>query len=142
MRTLPPAPAGAGGKVLIVEDNEVNQRVAAALVERLGYVATVVGDGIAALDALDRHPYDAVLMDCQMPRMDGYEATIEIRRREGDHRTPIIAMTASAMASERDRCLAVGMDDHLPKPIRREVLEAALTRWVQPADRAGLQPMA
>jgi len=137
-----PAPAGAGGKVLIVEDNEVNQRVAAALVERLGYVATVVGDGIAALDALDRHPYDAVLMDCQMPRMDGYEATIEIRRREGDHRTPIIAMTASAMASERDRCLAVGMDDHLPKPIRREVLEAALTRWVQPADRAGLQPMA
>jgi two-component system sensor histidine kinase/response regulator len=125
--------AGAGRRVLIVEDNEVNQRVAAALVERLGYVATVVGDGLAALDALDRHPYDVVLMDCQMPRMDGYEATTEIRRREGDHHTPIIAMTASAMASERDRCIAVGMDDHLPKPIRRDALEAVLDRWVEPA---------
>jgi two-component system sensor histidine kinase/response regulator len=127
--------AGAGRRVLIVEDNEVNQRVAAALVERLGYVANVVGDGVAALEALDRHPYDAVLMDCQMPRMDGYEATIEIRRREGDHHTPIIAMTASAMASERDRCLAVGMDDHLPKPIRRDALEAVLGRWVEPAEK-------
>ena len=127
-----PSHAGAGRRVLIVEDNEVNQRVAAALVERLGYVANVVGDGIAALEALDRYSYDAVLMDCQMPRMDGYEATTEIRRREGDHHTPIIAMTASAMASERDRCLAVGMDDHLPKPIRRDALEAALGHWVQP----------
>jgi PAS domain S-box-containing protein len=131
--TVAPAAAGAGCRVLIVEDNEVNQRVAAALVERLGYVASVVGDGIAALEALDRHPYDVVLMDCQMPRMDGYEATTEIRRREGDHHTPIIAMTASAMASERDRCLAVGMDDHLPKPIRRDALEAVLTRWARPA---------
>ncbi|MDP1806820.1 MAG: response regulator, partial [Acidimicrobiales bacterium] len=121
-----------GGRVLIVEDNEVNQRVAGALVERLGYVVNVVGDGVGALAALDRHSYDIVLMDCQMPRMDGYEATTEIRRREGDHRTPIIAMTASAMASERDRCLAVGMDDHLPKPIRRDALEAVLSRWVEP----------
>jgi two-component system, sensor histidine kinase and response regulator len=137
-----PAPAGAGRRVLIVEDNEVNQRVAAALVERLGYMATAVGDGIAALEALDRHPYDAVLMDCQMPRMDGYEATTEIRRREGTDRTPIIAMTASAMASERDRCLAVGMDDHLPKPIRRDALEAALTRWVQPVDRGVVDELA
>ena len=125
--------AGAGRRVLIVEDNEVNQRVAAALVERLGFVANVVADGLAALEALDRQPYDIVLMDCQMPRMDGYEATTEIRRREGDHHTPIIAMTASAMASERDRCLAVGMDDHLPKPIRRDALEAVLDRWVEPA---------
>ena len=129
-----PAPAGAGRRVLIVEDNEVNQRVAGALVERLGYVANVVGDGVAALAALDRQSYDIVLMDCQMPGMDGYEATTEIRRREGDHRTPIIAMTASAMASERDRCLAVGMDDHLPKPIRRDALEAVLSRWLEPAD--------
>jgi PAS domain S-box-containing protein len=128
------APAGGPGRrVLIVEDNEVNQRVAAALVERMGYVATVVGDGVAALEALDRHPYDVVLMDCQMPRMDGYEATAEIRRRQGEGHTPIIAMTASAMASERDRCLAVGMDDHVPKPIRRDALEAALRRWAAPA---------
>ena len=134
-----PTAAGAGRRVLIVEDNEVNQRVAAALVERLGYVAHVVDDGIAALDALDRQPYDVVLMDCQMPRMDGYEATTEIRRREGDHRTPIIAMTASAMASERDRCLAVGMDDHLPKPIRRDALMAVLGRWVAPVNPCGDQ---
>ncbi|HET7722413.1 MAG TPA: response regulator, partial [Acidimicrobiales bacterium] len=133
--TVPSAArTGTGRRILIVEDNEVNQRVAAALVERLGYVANVVGDGIEALEALDRHPYDVVLMDCQMPRMDGYEATTEIRRREGDQRTPIIAMTASAMASERDRCLAVGMDDHLPKPIRRDALEAVLGRWAAPAD--------
>ncbi len=123
-------PAGAGGRVLIVEDNEVNQRVAMALVEQLGYVATVVGDGVAALEALERGPYDAVLMDCQMPRMDGYQATAEIRRREGSGHIPIIAMTASAMASERERCLAVGMDDHLPKPVRRDALADTLRRWI------------
>jgi PAS domain S-box-containing protein len=122
--------AGAHGRVLIVEDNEVNQKVAVALVEQLGYVAEVVGDGIAALDVMSRQAYDAVLMDCQMPRMDGYEATLELRRREADRHTPIIAMTASAMAAERDRCLAVGMDDHLAKPVRREALAAALRRWI------------
>jgi two-component system sensor histidine kinase/response regulator len=139
--SVPPAPdaPATGRRVLIVEDNEVNQRVAAALVERLGYVATVVGDGIAALEALDRHPFEVVLMDCQMPKMDGYEATLEIRRRQGDHHTPIIAMTASAMASERDRCLAVGMDDHLPKPIRRDALQAVLGKWAEPAGEHGEQ---
>jgi CheY-like chemotaxis protein len=147
--TPPPAPAaarppGGRGRILLVEDNAINQMVAVALVEQLGYDVTVAADGIDALTSLAQHTYDAVLMDCQMPRMDGYEATAEIRRREGEAaligagesggRTPIIALTASAMASERDHCIAVGMDDHLPKPVRREALAAKLERWVgQPA---------
>jgi CheY-like chemotaxis protein/HPt (histidine-containing phosphotransfer) domain-containing protein len=113
------------------------------LLERLGYVGTVVGDGIAALEELDRQRYDAVLMDCQMPRMDGYETTKEIRRREGHRHTPIIAMTASAMAAERDHCLEVGMDDHLPKPVRRDELAAALQRWLVPGTNTAVpEPVA
>jgi two-component system sensor histidine kinase/response regulator len=113
----------------VVEDNEVNQKVAIGLLEQLGYTADIAGDGLVALDALDRRAYDAVLMDCQMPRMDGYQATTAIRRREGADHIPIIAMTASAMASDRDHCLAAGMDDHLAKPVRRDSLAAALSRW-------------
>jgi len=126
------APVSAqGGRVLLVEDNEVNQKVALAFLTQLGYQADVANDGLEALDAIETGRYDAVLMDCQMPRMDGYEATVEIRRREGDGpRIPIVAMTASAMTSDREHCLALGMDDHLAKPVGRDALAAALQRWV------------
>jgi CheY-like chemotaxis protein len=132
------SPSGPGGRrdVLVVEDNAINQAVAVGMLARLGYHADVAADGRQAVEAVARHHYTAVLMDCQMPEMDGYEATREIRRREsGDRHVPIIAMTASATESDRDRCLAAGMDDYVPKPVRPEKMEAALQRWV--ADPAG-----
>jgi CheY-like chemotaxis protein len=120
-----------GGRVLIVEDNAANLKVAMRMVERLGYRADKAGNGVEAVRMLDRMDYDAVLMDCQMPEMDGYEATRQIRRheKEGTH-TPIIAMTASAMAGDRERCLAAGMDDYISKPIKLHVVAAVLERWL------------
>ncbi|MCX6638689.1 MAG: response regulator [Acidobacteria bacterium] len=125
-----PAPVCDRGCVLIAEDNVVNQRLAAGLVERLGFRADVARNGREAVDALARFDYSAVLMDCQMPEMDGFEATAEIRRRElPDRRTPIIAMTAHAMAGDRQRCLDAGMDDYICKPIRPQELAQTLERW-------------
>jgi signal transduction histidine kinase/CheY-like chemotaxis protein len=120
------------GRVLVAEDNTVNQRVATLMLDRLGYRADVAADGAEALDALARIPYDAVLMDANMPEMDGYEATRRLRAREaasGKH-TPVIAMTASAMTGDRETCLAAGMDDYLTKPIRNEELGSILERWI------------
>jgi CheY-like chemotaxis protein/HPt (histidine-containing phosphotransfer) domain-containing protein len=117
--------------VLVVDDSEVNQQVAAAMLGKLGYRAEVVGNGADALAALARAPYGAVLMDCQMPEMDGFAASAELRRREGQVRhTPIIAMTAYALRGDRERCLAAGMDDYLAKPVRIGALQAALRRWL------------
>jgi signal transduction histidine kinase/CheY-like chemotaxis protein len=129
---IPAAPAerATAGRILVVEDNLVNQKVATALLGQLGYVADVAADGVDALKKLETETYDAILMDCQMPRMDGYEATMEIRRREHGTHTPIIAMTASALYSDRERCLSVGMDDYLTKPINRETLAECLTRFM------------
>jgi PAS domain S-box-containing protein len=117
--------------VLVAEDSPVNQIVAARALERCGCRAEVVADGREALRALEGQRYDAVLMDCQMPVLDGYEATAELRRREGDgRRTPVIAMTAHAMEGDRERCLAAGMDDYVSKPMRHGDLAAALMRWI------------
>jgi CheY-like chemotaxis protein len=120
---------------LVVEDSPVNQVVAVRTLERLGCECDVANDGHEALAALAARSYDAVMMDCQMPGMDGYEATAQLRRREaGGRRTPVIAMTAHAMKGDAERCLAAGMDDYIAKPMRRELLLAALRRWIPQAD--------
>jgi two-component system sensor histidine kinase/response regulator len=129
-----PIAPGSRGTLLIVEDQAINQEVARGIAAKLGYSSDVAADGDEALDALDRRSYDAVLMDCQMPRMDGYQATAEIRRREaGGRHVPIIAMTAGAMAHDKARCLAAGMDDYVAKPVNGGHLETALGRWLGPA---------
>jgi two-component system sensor histidine kinase/response regulator len=120
------------GTVLIVEDNVVNQKVFTALLTSIGYRADVAVNGFDALEALERTQYDAVFMDCQMPVMDGYQTVEKVRLREGsDRHTCIIAVTASAMAADRDRCLDAGMDDYMTKPIKAEDLDAKLTYWLQ-----------
>jgi len=123
--------AGTRGTLLIVEDNAINQVVAQGIVAKLGYSSDVAGDGVEALAALELRAYDAVLMDCHMPQMDGFQATLEIRRREaGAAHVPIIAMTAGAMVADREECSAAGMDDYLSKPVKAAELEAMLARWV------------
>lgn len=120
-----------GYTVLVVEDNAVNQRVAVKMLSTLGYDSDVVVNGAEALEALSRRHYDLILMDCDVPEMDGYEATRRIRARPDDRRdTPIIALTAHALAGERQKCLTAGMDDYLPKPIRRRDLAAILNKWL------------
>jgi PAS domain S-box-containing protein len=130
----PLARVGRGGHILVAEDDEINQLVAVAMLAALGYEADVAGNGRVALEMAADREYDAVLMDCQMPELDGYAATAELRRREaGPRRTPIIALTAGARPEDRERCLAAGMDGHLAKPLTSAALGEALGRWVRPA---------
>jgi signal transduction histidine kinase/DNA-binding response OmpR family regulator len=130
--------------VLVVEDNPTNQLLARKLVERFGYRADAAGNGLEALEAMARVRYAAVLMDCQMPEMDGFEATAEIRRREGTmQHTPIIAMTAHALTGDRERSLACGMDDYISKPVDPVLLKRVLHRWVEePAAATPSEPAA
>jgi len=124
------------GRILVAEDNPVNQKVAVKMIEKLGYRVDIAGNGCEAVEASERIPYDLILMDCHMPEMDGFEATRKIRARKlGVRHIPIIAMTANAMQEDRDRCLAVGMDDFLSKPVMSKSLAAVLDRWL-PHDQA------
>jgi CheY-like chemotaxis protein/nitrogen-specific signal transduction histidine kinase len=124
------------GRVLVVDDNPINQLVAVRAVHSLGYAADAAPGGEAALEALGRTRYDAILMDCQMPGMDGFQTSMEIRRlekrRSGGSRIPIIAMTANDPDEEREHCLASGMDDYLAKPFRIARLDQILNQWVTP----------
>jgi CheY-like chemotaxis protein len=129
------------GRVLVVEDNSTNQLVAVGILAHLGWSADVAADGLAAIAAVEQLRYDAVLMDCQMPNMDGYTCTAEIRRREGtNQRVPIIAMTASAVTGDRERCLAAGMDDYVAKPVTPEDVDEVLTRWITTSDSVSKPP--
>ncbi len=133
-----------GVRVLLVEDNPVNQQLACKVLDRAGYEVVTAWNGREACEALERERFAAVLMDVQMPEMDGYEATAAIRVREGQERhTPIIAMTAHAMKGDRERCLASGMDDYLTKPLRLEEMLVTLERWTgaERAANAGVEPV-
>jgi CheY-like chemotaxis protein/HPt (histidine-containing phosphotransfer) domain-containing protein len=140
------APGTAKGTVLLVEDNAINQMVAVGILTRLGYTVDIAGDGQVALERAARRHYDAILMDCRMPRMDGCTATAHLRAREADGtgHTPIIAMTASALVADRERCLTAGMDDYLSKPVNSNELAAALQQWItaEPPDVAAEPPAA
>ena len=129
--TLRAASGASRAHLLVVDDNPVNQRVAVKMLENMGHRVDVAGNGIEAVEAVSRVAYAAVLMDCQMPQMDGFEATMEIRRLEpaGRH-IPIIAMTAGAMAGDKEKCLAAGMDAYLSKPVKAEALADLLALWI------------
>ena len=120
-------------RFLLAEDNEINQQVALGILKNFGYRTDVVSNGKEAVEAMERIPYDIVLMDCQMPQMDGYAATKEIRSSRSkvlNHKVPIIAMTANAMKGDREKCLAVGMNDYIPKPIHPEKLLKVIEKWL------------
>jgi CheY-like chemotaxis protein/HPt (histidine-containing phosphotransfer) domain-containing protein len=123
----------ATGRILIAEDNISNQQVALAIVKKLGYRADVVANGKEALATLRSIPYDLVLMDCQMPEMDGYEAAAGIRDPQSgvrNFRIPIVAMTAHAMKGDKEKCLAAGMNDYITKPVEPTILKATLKKWL------------
>ncbi len=123
---------GVQPRILVAEDNALNQHIAVRMLEKLGYRVDVAANGIEALRALERAAYVAVLMDCQMPELDGFEATARIRAQEQatGRRIPIIAVTTGALPGDRERCLAAGMDDHVPKPVSPDQLAAALQRSI------------
>jgi two-component system sensor histidine kinase/response regulator len=132
--SAPPAPASAASapvRVLVAEDNAVNQLLVKRLFEKMGQPMDLAVTGREAVAMATLRHYDIIFMDCSMPDLDGYQATAELRRLErgGPHRTAIVALTANAMAEDRERCLAAGMDDHLSKPVRADDLAQALRRW-------------
>lgn len=123
-------------RILIAEDNLMNQKVSLLLLKRLGYTVDAVANGIEALAALRQVPYNLVLMDCNMPEMDGFDATVAIRNGSAnvmDPSVPIVALTADAMPENRDKCIKLGMSDYLAKPIDASALKAVLARWLTDA---------
>jgi signal transduction histidine kinase/CheY-like chemotaxis protein/HPt (histidine-containing phosphotransfer) domain-containing protein len=121
-----------GAKILLVEDNEINQQVAQEILQQSGLIIDIAGNGALAIEALEQEDYDAVLMDVQMPVMDGYQATHKIRENPRWAKLPVIAMTANAMSGDREKSLAAGMNDHVTKPINPAEVIAALTKWLEP----------
>ena len=122
-----------GRSFLVVDDNDLNCELMVEILDCLGFDASIACDGTEAVAAFSQHRYDVVFMDCQMPRMDGFEATRRIRELERQHaaaRTPVVAVTANAMAGDRERCLAAGMDDYAPKPITLEDIRQMLDKWM------------
>lgn len=120
------------GNILVAEDNTVNQRVIQLMLKRMGVGCTIVNNGEAAVTTGLAEAWDAILMDCQMPGMDGYAATQALREKLAGRPLPIIALTANDMSQDRDACLAAGMDDFLSKPLRQEDLFNCLVRWLKP----------
>jgi signal transduction histidine kinase/CheY-like chemotaxis protein len=132
----PPLPASPGrerlsGRILVVEDDRVNQRVIVLLLSQLGLESVIVADGAAAVEVALAEPWDAILMDCQMPGVDGFEATRRIRRQLNGRPLPIIALTANALSGDREACVAAGMNDFIPKPVRQPELRTCLERWLR-----------
>ena len=122
-------------RVLLAEDNRVNQKIALRMLQALGAQATLAEDGFQVLQAMEAGEFDLVLMDCQMPGMDGFAATARIRKREAERglaRIPIVALTANALEGDREICLAAGMDDYLSKPVSRHGLWQAINRCLEP----------
>ncbi|MDD2835417.1 MAG: response regulator, partial [Methanothrix sp.] len=131
-------------RILVAEDNPVNQKVAQVLLGKMGLQSDVVANGREAVNALQTIPYDLVLMDCQMPEMDGYEATSKIRQPESKALNPcipIIAMTALAMHGDREKCIQAGMNDFIAKPILRRDLTEMLDRWLATTDGKSLRSL-
>jgi CheY-like chemotaxis protein len=136
-----PERQGSHCRLLVVEDNRVNQKVAAHLLERLGCHVEIAANGEEGVRMAQSGKFDILLMDCQMPVMDGFKATAEIRRREGTNaHTTIVAMTANALAEDRERCLQAGMDDYISKPINRAELVRVLERFVPSWDQSVTVP--
>ena len=135
----PLSPALFGRRILVVEDNAVNQRVATRLLENFGCVADLAGNGIEAIQMSSAAHYDLILMDCQMPEMDGFEATRRIRARVDSNGTPIVAMTAYALEEDRERCRRAGMNGHISKPIEVDVLRRTLLRWLEAVPDCGAE---
>jgi CheY-like chemotaxis protein len=126
-----PAPAALRGRVLLAEDYPANQRIARWMLEKLGLEVVVAVDGKEALARLAAESFDLVLMDCQMPEMDGYDATRTVRAGDTPYRQiPIVAMTAAALPTDRARCLAVGMNDYISKPVQPEELARVLGQFL------------
>jgi CheY-like chemotaxis protein len=138
-QTVSQSPAAGTTRLLLAEDNPVNQKVACKMLEKLGYRVDIAGNGQEAVAAHERMRYPLIFMDCQMPEVDGFEATALIRKMEGrSAHTPIVAMTANAMQGDRERCLAAGMDDYVAKPVRPKDLQTVLDTWLgNRADKTG-----